>query len=36
MHVIRDEEEAIARPYTGVTSEKIVEANQPERAHEQA
>jgi GH15 family glucan-1,4-alpha-glucosidase len=28
MHVIRDEEEAIARPYTGVTAEKIAEAEQ--------
>jgi GH15 family glucan-1,4-alpha-glucosidase len=26
MHVIRDEEEAVARPYTGVTSETIAEA----------
>jgi GH15 family glucan-1,4-alpha-glucosidase len=29
MHVIRDEEDAVARPYTGVTSEKIVEATDP-------
>jgi hypothetical protein len=30
MHVIRDEEEAVARPYTGVTAETIAEAAQAE------
>jgi GH15 family glucan-1,4-alpha-glucosidase len=30
MHVIRDEEAAVARPYTGVTAEKIAEAAQAE------
>jgi glycogen debranching enzyme len=29
MHVIRDEEEAVARPYTGVTAEEIAEATDP-------
>jgi hypothetical protein len=29
MHVIRDEEDAVARPYTGVTAEKIADATDP-------
>jgi GH15 family glucan-1,4-alpha-glucosidase len=37
MHVIRDEEAAVARPYTGVTAEKIAEAAQAEpQAEERA
>jgi GH15 family glucan-1,4-alpha-glucosidase len=31
MHVIRDEEEAVARPYTGVTVEQVTEALQTDR-----